>query len=61
MDIQRHDYIGEVTFFLTDLMCSSTHKYDALLKGPRNMGRIIVRGAHFVYLLTYLLTHSLTH
>ncbi len=44
MDLNRHDFIGECSFLLTDLMCSKAHKLELKINGPKNMGYLEIRG-----------------
>jgi len=43
-DLGRHDYVGECSFLLTDLMCSRAHKLELKINGPKNMGYVEIRG-----------------
>ena len=43
-DFASHDFIGEVTFTLADLMCSRDHRFSGQIKGGHNMGTVHVRG-----------------
>ena len=61
-DLARHDYIGECSFLLTDLMCSKSHKLELKINGPKNMGYVEIRGTYsLTHSLTYSPNHSLTH